>query len=176
MSNPAIFILPGLFNSGPQHWQSYWEQEHGFTRIDQKDWETPVCEHWINTIDAVVTQYPLDQVILVGHSLACCTVVHWANTFNRVIKGALLVAPSDVDAPNYPPGTSGFQPMPLNKLPFPSITITSSNDEYVSIERAQQFAAAWGSRLVNIGAYGHINSSSNLGSWPEGLALLKQLY
>ena len=176
MPNSIIFILPGLFNSGPQHWQTHWEQEHGFTRINQKDWETPVCEDWTNTIDAVVTQHSLDQVILVGHSLACCTVVHWANKFNRVIKGALLVGPSDVDAPSYPPGTSGFGPMPLNKLAFPSITITSSNDEYVSIERAQQFAAAWGSKLVNIGDYGHINSASNLGNWPEGMALLKQLY
>jgi predicted alpha/beta hydrolase family esterase len=66
--------------------------------------------------------------------------------------------------------------MPLYKLPFPSITVASSNDEYVSIERAQQFAHAWRSWLVNIGDHGHINSSSNLGLWPEGMELLKQLY
>jgi predicted alpha/beta hydrolase family esterase len=176
MPNPFIFILPGLNNSGPQHWQTLWEREYDFTRIQQQDWDTPVCEDWITTIDNIVTQYPLDQVILVGHSLACCTVAHWANRFNRVIKGALLVGPSDVEAPSYPPGTTGFQPMPLNKLPFQAVTVASTDDEYVTMERAQQFADAWESSLVNIGNRGHINSASNLGSWSEGFALLKQLY
>lgn len=174
--NPIVFTLPGLYNSGPQHWQTHWEQEHGFIRIHQQEWETPVCEDWINTIDAAVVQHPPQQVILVGHSLACSTIVHWANKFKRTIKGALLIGPSDVDAPSYPPGTTGFMPMPLNKLPFHSITVASNNDEYVTIERAQRFADAWGSRLVNIGNYGHINSASNLGLWPEGMALLQQLY
>lgn len=173
--NPIIFILPGLNNSGPQHWQTLWEQQYGFIRIHQKDWDTPHAEDWINTIDAAVMQHPPEQVILVGHSLACCTIVHWARKFNRPIKGALLVGPSDVDAPSYPPGTSGFMPMPLYRLPFPSITVASSNDEYVTMERAQLFAEAWGSRLVDIGPYGHINSASNLGLWPTGMTLLQQL-
>lgn len=174
--NPIVFILPGLNNSGPQHWQTHWEQQYGFIRIHQQDWDTPYAEDWINTIDAAVKQYPPERVILVGHSLACCTIVHWARKYNRTIKGALLVGPSDVDAPSYPPGTSGFMPMPLYKLPFPSITVASSDDEYVTLERAQLFAEAWGSRLVNIGNYGHINSASNLGLWPAGRTLLQQLY
>jgi predicted alpha/beta hydrolase family esterase len=176
MPNPIVLIHPGLNNSGPQHWQTRWEQEHGFTRIQQQEWDTPVCEDWITTLDHTITQYRFEQVIIVAHSLACCTVAHWAHRFNRVIKGALLVGPSDVEAPSYPPGTTGFQPMPLNKLPFPTVTVASTDDEYVTIERAQQFADAWGSRLVNIGNHGHINSLSNLGSWPEGFALLQQLY
>jgi len=174
--NPIVFILPGLYDSGPEHWQTHWEQAYGFTRIRQKDWDTPVCDDWLRTIDDIVKQHPAEQVILVGHSLACNTIVRWAATYNRVIRGALLVGPSDVDAPSYPPGTTGFMPMPLNKLPFPSITVASTNDEYVSIERAQQFADAWGSRLVKVGPLGHINSSSHLALWPEGMALLKQLY
>ncbi len=171
----TIFILPGLFNSGPDHWQTHWENKYGFTRIQQSDWETPVCEDWINTIDAAITGKPLDEVILIGHSLACCTVVHWANKYKRKIKGALLVGPSDVDAPSYPKGTNGFMPMPLNKLPFNSVVIASSNDEYVGLERAQYFADCWGSSLFNTGALGHINSSSNLGEWPEGYRILQEL-
>jgi len=88
----------------------------------------------------------------------------------------LLVAPSDVDAPSYPPGTSGFDPMPLFRLPFPSVTVASSDDFYVSLPRAIYFAGQWGSRLVNMGALGHINSASNLGDWPEGYELLRSLY
>jgi hypothetical protein len=33
-----VLILPGLYNSGPEHWQSRWESRHpGFRRIQQDD-------------------------------------------------------------------------------------------------------------------------------------------
>lgn len=35
--NTTVFTLPGLYNSGPQHWQSYWENEYGFIRIEQME-------------------------------------------------------------------------------------------------------------------------------------------
>ena len=175
ISDMKIFTVPGLYNSGPQHWQTHWENELGFTRIEQQNWETPVCMDWLKTIDAAIMQYPLNKVILIGHSLACCTIVRWAQQYNRLIKGALLVGPSDVDAPSYPPGTTGFAPMPLNKLPFPSIVVASSNDEYVTLERAEHFADSWGSELINAGNLGHINSSSTLGNWPFGISLLQKL-
>lgn len=175
MASSSVFILPGLYNSGPQHWQTHWENKYGFTRINQKDWDTPVCEDWISTIDNVIKQQPLSETILIAHSLACCTVIHWARQYNRVIKGALLVGPSDNEAPSYPPGTVGFTPMPLYKLPFPSIVIASTNDEYVTLERAHFFAGAWGSELINIGDCGHINSASDLGLWPQGYEQLQKL-
>jgi predicted alpha/beta hydrolase family esterase len=170
-----IFTVPGLYNSGPDHWQTHWEKEYGFTRIEQKEWETPVCDDWLQTIDATVTQHPLEEVILIGHSLACCTIVRWAEKHKRIIKGALLVAPSDVEAPSYPHGTKGFSPMPKYKLPFPSIVIASTNDEYVTMERAKEFAGNWGSELINAGDLGHINSSSNLGNWSFGYSIFKRL-
>jgi predicted alpha/beta hydrolase family esterase len=61
--------------------------------------------------------------------------------YQRIIKGASVVGPSDVEAPSYPPGHTGFAPMPTIQLPFPSIVIASSNDEYVTMERAKYFAA-----------------------------------
>jgi len=168
-------LIPGLYNSGPQHWQTYWEKEYGIKRVLQKDWETPVCTDWVSTLDAEIIQHPLEKVVLIGHSLACCTIAHWAQQYNRKIKGALLVGPSDVDAATYPPGTTGFMPMPLQGLPFPSTVIASSNDEYVRLERAIFFAARWGSHFVDAGPLGHINSGSNLGNWPMGFECLQSL-
>jgi len=170
-----VFILPGLNNSGSDHWQTHWENQYGFLRIQQQDWDTPHCEDWINQIQRVLEIYPDEQILLVGHSLACCTIVHWSNKFKRKIKGALMVGPSDVEAPSYPSGTTGFSPMPLGKVPFPTVVIASSNDEYVSLERAAYFASHWKSVLVNIGPKGHINSASNLGLWPEGYSWLEKL-
>ena len=118
-------------------------------------------------------------MVLAAHSLGCCLVAHWAAAVyphgGGNVQGALLVAPSDVDAPTYPAGTTGFTPMPLARLPFPSIVVASTDDEYLGLARAEQFAAAWGSRLEVAGPLGHINSASRLGSWPQGFALLREL-
>lgn len=171
-----ILIHPGLNSSGEEHWQTLWEKMYpSFTRVKQKEWDRPVCKDWIETLDIEVMRQTPEEVIIVGHSLACCTVAYWAQQYGRIIKGALLVAPSDTEAESYPTGTTGFTPMPLNKLPFPSITVASSDDFYVSMERAQFFANAWQSKLVNIGDAGHINAASNLGHWEFGLSLLRQL-
>jgi len=170
-----IIIHPGLGNSGPHHWQSIWERDYGFLRVEQKEWETPTCSYWIETLNNTVNQFDPEKVVIVAHSLACTTVAYWAQKYNIVIKGALLVAPSDTEADTYPPGTSGFMPVPLFKLPFKSIVVASTNDYYVTLERAKLFAESWGSELINIGDTGHINVASGFGDWDEGLELLRGL-
>ncbi|HYG03750.1 MAG TPA: alpha/beta hydrolase [Chryseosolibacter sp.] len=171
-----ILLHPGLNNSGTNHWQTWWEKRFpAFKRIQQFEWDQPVLHEWMETLDREVSAYDSPNVIIVAHSLACCTVVNWAYHYKRKIKGALLVAPSDTESANYPPGTTGFTPMPLHKLAFPSTVVISSDDKFVSIERAQTFASAWGSELVNIGRAGHINSDSKLGFWEFGLELLSRL-
>ncbi len=169
--------VPGVTNSSPQHWQSLWEKKfpEKFRRIGQTDWDTPVCDDWIARIEAEVQKETPANVVLVAHSLGCTAVAHWAKRFGTRIKGAFLVAPSDCEAETYNFDTRGFAPIPLEKLPFPSIVIASTDDEYVSLERAAQFAAAWGSDLVNVGAKGHINAGAGFGEWQEGLELLKKL-
>jgi predicted alpha/beta hydrolase family esterase len=174
MKSP-ILILPGLYNSGPNHWQTIWERlDPGFRRVIQKDWEAPSCSDWVEALQSAVTRTP--GAVLVAHSSACALVAHWAQRCSPDgILGALLVAPSDPGGPNYPKGPTGFAPMPMARLPFPSVVVASTNDIYVTTERAAAFASAWGSRLVNIGAAGHINGDSGLGSWPAGLELLEGL-
>jgi predicted alpha/beta hydrolase family esterase len=174
--NSRIFILPGLGNSGAGHWQTLWETKFSeFVRIHQHDWDTPHCEDWIKTVQETITPYDPKQVILVGHSLACSTIGYWSKKYNLGIKGALLVAPSDTEAETYPPGTTGFSPMPINKLPFKSIVVASQDDFYVRPARAKLFAEAWRSELVMINQAGHINALSGLGEWQMGLDLLKKL-
>lgn len=172
----TILILPGLGNSGEKHWQTLWERKFPeFIRVQQADWETPKCDDWIAAIDDEINKRDQSNVILVGHSLACAAIGFWAAKFQRKIKGALLVAPSDTEAPSYPPGTHGFTPMPLNLLPFRSITVVSTNDFYVAFERATLFAKAWGSEIIDIGNAGHINADAGFGEWDEGLLFLKKL-
>lgn len=171
-----VLIHPGLGNSGEQHWQTVWEKRYPqFIRIQQKDWDTPQRTDWVRTLDEHIMRYDPGEVIVVGHSLACCTIGYWAREYNRKIKGALLVAPSDTESDVYPKGTIGFNPMPLETLNFPSITVMSTNDVYVTIDRAKTFANAWGSEMISIGNAGHINAESKLGFWEFGLELLGRL-
>src|SRR6266404_414078 len=170
-----ILIIPGLFNSGPKHWQSLWQAKHPeYVRVMQGDWARPRCEDWITMLDKYVAEAS-GPVVLVGHSLGCATIAHWAGRFNGAIKGALLVAPSDPEAATYTFETEGFSPLPLRPLNFPSIVVASDNDPYITIPRALQFSEAWGSRLENIGDAGHINADSGFGEWPEGEKLLSEL-
>lgn len=170
----TILTVPGLGSSGPAHWQTRWEQHYGCRRVEQRDWQRPVCTDWVAALDAAVAAAP-GPVVLVAHSLACATVAHWADTATRPLAGALLVGPADVNRREQLPEVRGFAPMPLARLPFPSIVVASTTDEYVTLARAQEFAAAWGSRLVNVGALGHLNSESGLGLWPAGWALVQEL-
>ena len=173
--NSTILTVPGLGGSGPQHWQSLWEKEHGFTRINQTDWETPVCADWTANIESAISKHNSANVILVAHSLACVAVAYWAKRYKTPIKAALLVAPADTEATSFPEGTTGFLPMPLFKLPFPTIVVASTNDFYVAYARAAFFSDCWGSELINAGEAGHINVNSGFGQWDAGLKILKQL-
>jgi 2-methylisocitrate lyase-like PEP mutase family enzyme/predicted alpha/beta hydrolase family esterase len=164
-----------LYDSGPEHWQTHWERaDPSFVRVAQRDWATPSRTEWVATLDAAVAEAGSD-VVLVAHSTACALVAFWAATTTRAIRGALLVAPSDTEAPSYPDGPTGWRPMPLERFPFPSIVVASSDDQYCTLPRARGFASAWGSRFVAIGPAGHINSDSGLGTWPSGRALLSDL-
>jgi hypothetical protein len=53
--------------------------------------------------------------------------------------------------------------------------VASANDPYGSLEFARFAASAWGSRFINIGSAGHINSNSGLGEWNDGFFLFKEL-
>jgi predicted alpha/beta hydrolase family esterase len=63
----------------------------------------------------------------------------------------------------------------MQTLKFPSIIVASSDDPYGNLIFAQSCAIAWSSHFVNIGAAGHINTASGLGSWHDGFALYHQL-
>jgi len=170
------FIVPGLGNSGQEHLQTFFESSaDNFQRINQQEWDAPDCIDWIAAIDKALSGYDLLTVILIGHSLGCSTIAQWALQCNKKIKGALLVAPSDVENPVYTFPATGFTPIPLNKIDFRTIVVASTDDPWVSLERAKFFANSWGSEFVNIGNAGHINAASGHWQWHEGLAILKTL-
>jgi len=171
----SVLILPGIGNSGLLHWQTLWEQSNpGFLRVEQRDWDHPVCAEWVAAIEEAVTRAG-PQVVLVVHSLACLAVAHWAAGPHSPVKAALLVAVPNSKRPSFPSEAVGFAETPTIAFAFPSTVVVSDDDPFGSAENAERLAAAWGSRVVRIGPHGHINADSGLGDWPEGYALLKPL-
>jgi uncharacterized protein len=171
---PIVLIVPGLGDSGPEHWQSRWEaDEPTWRRVRQADWKRPRCADWVRRLDEAVRSAGV-PVVIVAHSLGCVAVGHWGR-LGRRIQGSLLVAPTDVEASSSPKGPEGFAPIPLARHAFPSIVAASRDDPYVSLSRARFLAEAWGSAFVDVGSLGHINAESGIGRWEEGRALLASL-
>jgi len=171
-----VLILPGYADSGPDHWQSHWERaDPACRRVVQDDWLAPRRPDWLATLERYVAECAAPPV-LVAHSLACALAAHWAARPGAAARGALLVTPADVDSPLWTPEeVRSFSPIPLARLPFPSIVVASTDDPFASLERATAFAAAWGSRLVTLERAGHVNADTGFGPWPEGKRLLAEL-
>ncbi len=175
-----ILLVPGWGNSGPDHWQSRWDRNlKTASRIEQADWENPREAAWTARIRTAVAN-ARRPVVLVGHSLGVAAIAHAGAALPAgLVAGAFLVGPADLDAraqwpapegaAAWPAGIATFAPMPMQKLPFATRLIASSDDPFCSIERAQAFAAAWGSDVSILANAGHINAASGYGPWPDGL-------
>jgi uncharacterized protein len=164
-----ILTLPGWQNSGPEHWQSKWERlDANTTRVEQLDWDRPELETWAAALHAACDGRP---TVLAAHSLGVLLAVHEASRL-RGITGALLVAPPDIERFAM---ASSFAPIPKEHLPFPTIVVASEDDRWCPIARTREFADAWGSRFINLGPRGHLDSYAGLGTWPEGRVLLREL-
>ena len=181
MRDQAIryLIVPGWQGSAEDHWQSHWQRVlPGSERLEQHDWLTPRRADWVAALDACIAR-DTRPTLLIAHSLGCITVAHWAaqadaRTLARV-RGALLVAPADVERSNCPPALQGFAPISRQLLPFPSLLIGSSNDAAASAERAGELAEQWGSGWAILQQAGHINVKSGHRTWEQGFAWLYRL-
>lgn len=165
----TTLIIPGLHSSGPAHWQS-WFEEHipGTIRVIQSDFSKPDLAAWTQRIRRDITRTP-GKLILAGHSFGALAAAQASADHSDRIAGALLVAPAD-------PERFGIaELLPQHPLPFPAVVVGSTNDPWMSLDRAAYWADTWGADFVNLGAAGHINVDSGFGPWPEGLSLLQRL-
>lgn len=178
MTNRATaLIIPGIDGSGPDHWQTRWEQERtDCTRVTQRDWSDADPDEWTGNLYRAVRAAE-GEVVLVAHSLGCLLVDYATALFGHWqgrIRGALLVAPCDPERPGVREAIARF-PVARTPLPFRSIVVASRNDPWLSLERARCFGERWGASFVDVGEAGHINADSSLGAWGFGQVLLDGL-
>lgn len=170
-------ILPGLNGSANDHWQRHWARDNPESRVvEQFDWNCPDRQSWLVQLERQVEMIGKD-VWFVGHSLGCVLAAQFAESpLASRIRGALLVAPCDLDTTEtLHPCVVRFGAMPAKRLPFPSLVVGSLNDPYMPVDRLRQNAKAWGSDLVDIGNAGHINIASGFGRWTAGYDFLELL-
>src|SRR5690554_6208840 len=94
-------IVPGWNGSPADHWQSHWQRVlPDCSRVQQENWSMPQRAAWVAQLEQQIAteQRP---VVLIAHSLGCITVSHWAAQASPSllarVRGALLVAPADVE-------------------------------------------------------------------------------
>ena len=181
-STPTILIVPGLRDHVEDHWQTLLERKIPNARsVAPLECDKLSRDARVAALDAALKAIE-GPVILVAHSAGVLTTVHWARHHDRPIKGALLAVPPDFDSPlpdGYPTQDvlreHHWLPLPRQPLPFPSIVAASTNDPLARIEFVSQLAAAWGSRLVELGPVGHLNPASGYGEWMRAGEFIAEL-
>lgn len=187
MTNTAtILIVPGLRDHVPGHWQTLLQAElerEGLpvACVPRRTDDKLSCARWVSAIESSLAAIA-GAVVLCAHSGGVSMVAHWARTSRRSIQGALLATPADLERPlptGYPTldalRAGGWLPVPREPLPFASIVAASSNDPLAEHGRVVELAAAWGSRVVELGAVGHLNPAAGFGPWPRARELLRDL-
>ncbi|MFI6658935.1 RBBP9/YdeN family alpha/beta hydrolase [Streptomyces sp. NPDC050523] len=180
---PTVVFVPGLRDHVADHWQTVLAQRLAEAGRAVRT-VAPLAGERLR-LDAHIahlaaTLAPLDgPVLLVAHSAGAITTVHWAARHRADVRGALLATPADLETPlpdGYPTPAElaehGWTPVPRTRLPFPSILAASADDPSGTPERAAELAHSWGSRLVHLGAVGHLNPASGFGEWPQAEELI----
>lgn len=177
----AYVVIPGIDGSDGGHWQSAWERQWGASalRIAPASWSAPELGDWVAAVQEAYDEALRrdGRVVLVAHSLGCWAASAWLqeNPSNPV-GGALLVAPPDPRGPAFPrEAAATFTGVAARPLPCPALVVGSTDDPYCTPRAAAGFAAQWEARWHLAGAYGHLNSASGLGEWPQGRELLDTL-
>ncbi len=83
-----ILIIPGYTNSGPDHWQTRWENKLSTARrVQQAEWSKPVREDWIGEV-VKAANAATRPIVLVAHSLGVATAVHAVPHIQHKVAGA----------------------------------------------------------------------------------------
>ncbi len=182
-----VLVIPGLRDSGDAHWQTWLQSQYvDAARVTQRDWHQPELASWSESIGHTLARSSRHTVwVAVAHSFGCLALAHHLAqqraqnlahpqpdqahahpaddteppSHGRIVA-ALMVAPAD-------PVKFGLSAaLPRAPLGLPLSVIGSEDDPWMPLERARDWAHAWGGGFVNLGRVGHINTESGFGPWP----------
>ncbi len=181
MVQPNVVFVPGLREHVPEHWQTLLQARIPRSAcVPRLGKGVLSCRSWVEAIENTISLCE-GPVILVGHSAGVIMIAHWARTYRRPVRGAILATPPDLthELPaGYPTKRAlednGWMPVPLDSFPFESIVVASANDPLCSFAHAAELAMCWDARLESAGAVGHLNPAWGFGEWQHGADLLAE--
>lgn len=168
-----VLIVPGLYGSGPTHWQT-WLQSRlpGAVRVEQDDWNHADLDRWSARIAQVIDEGPGLPQVAVAHSFGCLALAHCLGQRRHRpgrgdglvgVQGALFVAPAE------PERFRLAERLPKHGLGVPSTVFASDSDPWMSARSAHRWASVWDANFINLGDVGHINAESGFGPLPRVL-------
>jgi uncharacterized protein len=165
-----ILIVPGLNDSGSDHWQTRWQTKLSTARrVIQHDWHRPCRQDWEAGVMSAIDESE-KPVVIIAHSLGVIASLFAVQQHIQQIAGAFFVAPpSETVLREIPAIDREFLPIPRNHLAFPAIMVGSGNDPYADCQFTKDLAEELGAKFIDAGPAGHINVESGHGPWPEGL-------
>ncbi|WP_114209115.1 RBBP9/YdeN family alpha/beta hydrolase [Acidisarcina polymorpha] len=168
-----LLILPGRNNSGPQHWQTLWQERRSDAlRPSPANWNEPELNDWMTALERTLKAC-FAPPVLVAHSMGCLLSVCWASQHRTdlPISGMFLVAPPNFNREGF--SARSFTDIPEVPMPYPTLVVASTNDPYCTIDVAKRLAGAWEAGFISVGERGHIATEPGNGSWEEGWHLLE---
>ena len=187
-----VFIIHGWDGSPEINWFPWLKREletSGFKvylpQLPEAD--NPRIEKWVPVV-AKIVGIPDEETFFVGHSMGCQTIVRYFETLPEGIKvgGVVFVAgffrkitnlEEDVDVQET---ANHWLNTPINltkaKKHFDkSVAIFSDNDEYVSIDNADDFRDKFSSKIIIEKNKGHFNTKAGVTELPVVLEELLKM-
>jgi uncharacterized protein len=162
-----ILLVPGLYDSGPQHWQTLWHQQYpDWLRVQQSDWTEPDLKRWAAPVLDILRRSS-EPLTLVAHSFGCLASLYAARQLPEKVSSLFLVAPAD-------PELLGVQEgLIYHPVSVPGRIIASSNDPWMPLNQTCLWSQRWRLPMSLLGPLRHINAESGHGEWLDGLELLR---
>ncbi|HLC31881.1 MAG TPA: alpha/beta fold hydrolase [Candidatus Nanoarchaeia archaeon] len=139
--------------------------------------DTPTIEEWVTKLAKLVGT-PDKELILIGHSIGCQTILRYLQTQSQKIAGCVLVAPwftlSNIEteaeekiAEPWIKTPFDFQKIKRNAQKITAIF--STNDEFVPLSNTDLFKKNLGAAIIIEQNKGHFSQSDNLKTLPSAL-------
>lgn len=157
-----FLIVPGIGDSGSDHWQTQWQRELQAERVQQRDWRDPDIGRWAKTVEDALSRRQ-HTAVLIAHSFGCLASVVAAARRPDQVQALFLAAPAD---PKRLDCTDDLMVTP----PVSTVVVASRNDPHMGFEQAIRWSQRWNAGFVDAGATGHINADSGHSSWTFGLS------
>jgi predicted alpha/beta hydrolase family esterase len=172
-------VIPGIGGSGPDHWQTWLEEQlqaagRQTLRPEFADLDHAVLSEWLSALRATLADLPADGFDVVAHSLGAAVWLHHVDDPGDSPRAArvLLVAPPapDLDVEEAP----GFLPPPMDvdavrRGADGTVLVAGEADPYLPDGIGMAYGRPLRMAATVIPNGGHLNAESGYGEWPAVL-------